>query len=146
MKILEAKMNFLRAVFCGIFLLAAAGAFAQGETKGRLVNATRNGKDITGMFEPIVSVVQEEVMGVRSIKLELSGVRPYDSKVYEFYNSGDANSLIWKRRMRGVVVDPIAVYITIIASEGGTKQLLINYEYTDSKGFGSVDYIIALQG
>ncbi|MDR2521258.1 MAG: hypothetical protein LBC72_01715 [Spirochaetaceae bacterium] len=136
-----------KAAAVSFLLMFAAGSVfsqsAQTTVKGKLIKATRNGKNITSVFEPIVSISQEDVLGVRSIRLELSGVLSRDSKVYEFYNDGKNESqILWKRRMRGVVVQPIAVFITTAESENNTNLLCLNYEYRDSKGFGSVDYII----
>jgi hypothetical protein len=139
------KTNSLKVVFCFIFIFLDAVLFAQSEIKGRLIKASRNGVDITKTFEPVVSVEQDKVMDVRTIKLRLEGQNSRDSKVYEFYNDGTENGgITWKRRLRGVVVQPLAVYITT-AESGDANYLYINYEYRDKKGFGSVDYIIAIQ-
>jgi hypothetical protein len=139
-------MTFSKKIaLCSLILaVTGAAAFAQPtEIKGKLVKATKNGVNITDIFEPIVSITQDEILGVQSIKIELSGAWPLNSKVYEFYNDGKNESpIIWKRRMRGVVVQPIRVFITERETEEG-NLLYINYEYKDSKGFGSVDYIFA---
>jgi hypothetical protein len=138
-------MTFTKKIaLCSLILaLTGVSVFAQTEIKGKLIKATKNGVEITGIFEPIVSISQEDVLGVQSIKIALSGVRYADSKTYEFYNDGNNPSpIIWRRRMRGVTVQPINVYITTKESDE-SNLLYINYEYKDSKGFGSVDYIFA---
>ena len=136
-----------RMLFFGVvFSLAIGSVFGETEIKGRLLKATRNGTNITGSFEPIVSIFQDAISGVRSIKIHLSGSRPRDSKIYEFYHDGTTGSpIIWKRRMRGVLVQPIAVYITTTELEDGSNLLYFNYEYREKKGFGSVDYIIEVK-
>ena len=134
------------AVFLVVFSLAAGSVFGETEIKGRLLKATRNGTNITAVFEPIVSIYQDIISGVRTIKIQLSGVRAWDSKTYEFYHDGTTGSpIIWKRRMRGVVVQPIAVYITTSEQEDGSSLLYINYEYREKKGFGSVDFIVEVK-
>lgn len=134
------------AFFLIVFSLAAGSVFGETDIKGRLLKATRNGANITGAFEPIVTIYQDVVSGVRTIKIHLSGERPRDSKIYEFYHDGTTGSpIIWKRRMRGVVVQPIAVYITTTEQEDGSSLLYFNYEYRERKGFGSVDYIIEVK-
>ncbi|MDR0551718.1 MAG: hypothetical protein LBG72_06840 [Spirochaetaceae bacterium] len=135
-----------KAALCSLALMfISVAAFGQTEIKGKLIKATKNGADISGLFEPIVSVFQEEVLGIKTLKVSLTGIRPYNSKTYEFYYDGkDESTIVWKRRMRGVVVRPICVYITVGETED-SNILYLNYEYKDSKGFGSVDYIISTE-
>ncbi|GHT48834.1 hypothetical protein FACS1894102_2580 [Spirochaetia bacterium] len=146
------KNKFLAlALFAAITVCAFAQDESQaGETtvKGRLLKASYAGRDTTSLYEPIVTIRQSETLGVSYLTFELEGARSArNSKTYEFYNDGSANSpLIWKRRMRGVVVDPITVYIaTTPGATDSTNNLLISYEYTDSKGFGTVSYVVSLE-
>ncbi|GMO33681.1 MAG: hypothetical protein Ta2F_09620 [Termitinemataceae bacterium] len=141
-----------KLVLCAFVLLFSTGlAFAQegagaGTVNGRLLKASYTGIDTTNLYEPLVTISESETLGVRYLSLELVGARPRNNKKYEFYNDGTANSpLVWKRRMRGVVVEPINVYIAVTEGVNNTNHLLISYEYIDSQGFGTVSYIVALE-
>ncbi|GMO31590.1 MAG: hypothetical protein Ta2B_12680 [Termitinemataceae bacterium] len=137
------KISFFVAILCAVSI----GAFAQDSTvKGRLLKASYAGHDTTELYEPILTIRQSETLGVKYLSIELSGVRTKNNKRYEFYNDGAAGSpLIWKRRMRGVVVEPINVYIAMTEGVNNTNHLLISYEYVDREGFGTVSYIIAVE-
>jgi hypothetical protein len=134
------------ALFSLIFAVSVSAAFAQDAIKGRLLKATYSGIDTTNLYEPLVTLRQSETLGIKTLALELSGVRIGNNKWYEFYNDGtDPSPVIWKRRMRGVVVKPLNVYITISEGLNNTNNILINYEYKDTKGFGAVSYVIAVE-
>ncbi|MDR2842246.1 MAG: hypothetical protein LBV52_03485 [Spirochaetaceae bacterium] len=133
-------------VLAFIFALSGTALFAQTTVKGRLLKASYTGLDTTNLYEPLVTIKQSETLGVKYLSLELSGIKKRDNKYYEFYNDGTAPSpLIWKRRMRGVVVEPLNVVIALSGGFNGSNNLVVTYEYVDRLGFGSVTYIIALE-
>jgi hypothetical protein len=129
-----------------LWLVLPVSVFAETRVLGKLVKSSVSGVDTTKLYEPIVTITQNSVLGVQSLVLELSGVRSRDSKKYEFYNDGkNAGSIIWKRRIRGVLVRPIGVYITFSEGLNNENTLFINYEYSGRRGFGNVVYVIALE-
>ncbi|GHV83386.1 hypothetical protein AGMMS50212_07260 [Spirochaetia bacterium] len=133
--------------FCVILCAAANAGYAQTTTKlkGKLVKAYYRGADTTKLYESLVTITQIEISGVRYITLDLAGVRPRNSVHYEFYNDNfEKTPIVWKRRMRNVVVKPVNIFITL-TEEKDQSTLLINYDFRDSKGYGAVSYIIALE-
>ena len=133
-----------------IFAVSMVSVFAQEAPadgiKGRLIKATHSGVETTSLYEPLVTIRQSETLGVKSLYIELAGVRSSNDKWYEFYNDGnDASPAMWKRRMRGVVVQPLYVYITTVEGLNDTNNIVISYEYKDTKGFGAVSYVIAVE-
>ncbi|GHV22748.1 hypothetical protein FACS189494_09990 [Spirochaetia bacterium] len=139
------KKGLFLLILGGILLVCAAPVFSQSVVKGRLVRATRSGVVTTSIYDPIVTIRQSETLGVRTLVLELTGVRSANSKRYEFYSDGkQINPVLWRRRERGIVVKPYSVFITLTEGEGGTNTLLINYDYKEKKGYGAVSYIISI--
>jgi hypothetical protein len=136
-----------------IFLMGLAAAcsvslFADDQIIGRLIKASQSGVDTTKRYEPLVTITQTSILGVQNFTLQLSGIRPPDSKRYEFYriseDNGD-NNVIWKRRTRDVTVTPLNAYITINEGQDNTSTIVLNYEYRGRKGFGNVVYVIAVE-
>jgi hypothetical protein len=128
------------AVACSVSL------FADEQIKGRLIKSSVSGVDTTKLYEPLVTITQSSVMGLRNFTLRLSGVRAGDSKVYEFYNdSASDNPVIWHRRMRNVTVRPGNAYITVNSGSDGLNTIVINYEYRGRRGFGNTVYVINVE-
>ncbi|GMO46663.1 MAG: hypothetical protein Ta2G_01900 [Termitinemataceae bacterium] len=146
--IINVKKSLALVIFAALSYCAFAQDASGGEAvKGRLLKATYAGRDTTALYEPIVTIRQSETMGVVYMSFELEGARARNSKRYEFYYDPVTaiSPFVWKRRMRGVVVEPYTVYITRQAGQNDMDNLLISYEYLDSRGFGTVSYIVALE-
>jgi hypothetical protein len=115
------------------------------ERIGKLLKASVSGVDTTKRYEPLVMIVQNSVLDVQNLKITLSGVRSRDSKTYEFYNDGTTGSpVIWRRRMRNVIVRPGNAYISVNIGED-VNTIVINYEYFGRRGFGNAVYVIAVE-
>jgi hypothetical protein len=128
-----------------LILVCSVSLFADEQVTGKLIKASLSGVDTTRLYEPLVTITQSSVLGVRNFTLKLSGVNSRNSKQYEFYNDGDSdNPDIWKRRMRNVTVKPVNAYITVSNGPDNTNIIVVNYEYRGRKGFGNVVYMIAV--
>jgi hypothetical protein len=115
------------------------------ERVGKLIKSSVSGVDTTRLYEPLVKIVQNSVLGVQNLTIMLSGVRARDSKIYEFYNDGKKGSpAIWRRRMRNVTVRPGNAYVSVNIGED-MNTIVINYEYFGRKGFGNAVYVIAVE-
>jgi hypothetical protein len=131
-------------LLAGIVFASSVSLFAE-ERVGRLVKASVSGVETTRLYEPLVTIVQNSVLGVQNLTIMLSGVRARDSKIYEFYNDGTTGSpVIWRRRMRNVTVRPGSAYVSVNIGEG-MNTIVVNYEYFGRRGFGNAVYVIAVE-
>jgi hypothetical protein len=132
----------------GLVVACSGSLFADEQIIGRLIKASQSGVDTTKRYEPLVAITQTSILGVQNFTLQLSGIRPADSKRYEFYRISEdngGNNVIWKRRTRDVIVTPLNAYITINEGPDNTNTIVLNYEYRGRKGFGNVVYVIAVE-
>jgi hypothetical protein len=129
----------------GIVFIGSVSLVAEERIVGRLVKSSVSGIETTHLYEPLVTIVQDSVLGVQNLTIMLSGIRVRDSKVYEFYNDGANNSpVIWRRRMRNVTVKPGRAYVSVNIGEN-MNTIVINYEYFGRRGFGNAVYVIAVE-
>ncbi|MDR0383506.1 MAG: hypothetical protein LBH50_05915 [Spirochaetaceae bacterium] len=128
-----------------IMFACSFSLFGEERVVGRLVKSSVSGVDTTRLYEPLVTIVRDSVLGVQNLSIRLSGVRPRDSKVYEFYNdSAKDNPAIWRRRRRNVTVRPGNAYISVNIGED-VNTIVVNYEYFGRRGFGNAVYVIAVE-
>jgi hypothetical protein len=128
-----------------IVIVSSVSLFGAERVLGRLVKSSVSGVDTTRLYEPLVTIVRDSVMGVQNLSIRLSGVRPRDSKIYEFYNdSTQDNPVVWRRRMRNVTVRPGNAYISVNIGED-VNTIIVNYEYFGRRGFGNAVYVIAVE-
>jgi hypothetical protein len=125
--------------------VSSVSLFAEEKIVGRLVKSSVSGMETTWLYEPLVTIVQDSVLGVKNLTVMLSGIRARDSKIYEFYNDGaNGNPVIWRRRMRNVTVRPGSAYVSVNIGED-VNTIVINYEYFGRRGFGNAVYVIAVE-
>ncbi|GMO50444.1 MAG: hypothetical protein Ta2G_07990 [Termitinemataceae bacterium] len=145
------KLSLLLVLFCLVVNFVCAQKLndkhiksVASVVKGRLIKATLGGKDTTHLYEPILNVIRNEILGVKYLSIELEGARVNNSKRYDFYNDG-SDPLVWKRRMLNVGVSPLQVRITTEDAQNNLSNILIMYEYRGAHGYGSVSYLIAVE-
>jgi hypothetical protein len=138
-------LSFKKMLLLTLIIVSSVSLFGEERVLGRLIKSSVSGVDTTGLYEPLVTIVRDSVLGVQNLSIGLSGVRPRDSKIYEFYNdSKQDNPVVWRRRMRNVIVRPGNAYISVNIGED-VNTIVINYEYFGRRGFGNTVYVIAVE-